>query len=91
MKRKTPKHELTIEERKTLLLKPVWQYGDVMKYTGFAKSKAFEVMQECKDKLNGKVIFNDHAVKRNSVLAWLSTSFEEEINKLKQIEKLEET
>lgn len=80
---------MTIKERKELLSKPNWTYKDVMAYTGFKKSKCFEIMSECKEKLNGKVLFNDHAVKRNSVLAWLGTSIEQECYIIKQLEKQE--
>lgn len=91
MKRKTPKHELTIEERKQLLAKPNYDLKDVMRFTGYCKSKANEIMRVCKEKLNGKVLFNDHAITRNSLLAWLGTSFEVENYNIKQLEKKEET
>lgn len=89
MKRITPKHELTIKERKELLLMPTWSCEEVMKYTGFAKSKSFQIMNFCKEKLNGKVMFNDHKVKRDSVLAYLDTSIEREKYIIKQLEELE--
>lgn len=87
MKRKAPRIELTIEERKQLLAKPTWNYKDVMKYTGFAKSKAMEIMRVCKEKLNGKVLFNEHLVKRDSVLAYNSSSIEREKYVLKELDK----
>ena len=91
MKRKTPKQELTSKEKKDLLLTPNWTCEQVMKYTGYAKSKSFQVMQECKTKLNGAVIFEKHKVKRNSVLAYMGTSLEEEMMIIKKLEKQEET
>ena len=87
MKRKTPKHELTIEERKQLLATPCWTYKEVMRYTGFAKSKCFSIMQECREKLNGRVLFNDHAITRNSLLAYMGTSWEVENHYIKQLER----
>ena len=87
MKRKTPKIELSIDERKQLLAKPTFNLQDVMKFTGFAKSKANTIMRECKEKLNGKVLFNEHAITRNSLLAWLGTSLETETYAIKQLEK----
>lgn len=89
MKRKTPKHELSIRERKELLATPVWTFKEVMKYTGYCKSKSFEIMQVCKDKLNGKVLFNDHAITRNSLLAYLNSSIEQERYIIQQLEKTE--
>lgn len=87
MKRKTPKHELTIEERKQLLSMPTYTYHDVMKMTGTAKSKSFEIMKICREKLNGKVLFNDHAITRNSLLAYMGTSWEVENHYIKQLER----
>ena len=86
MKRKTPKVELTIEERKRLLAMPTYTYKEVMKMTGTAKSKAFEIMKTCREKLNGKVLFNDHAITRNSLLAYLGTSIEVERVVMSQLE-----
>jgi len=80
-------NDISIEERKRLLAIPTWNYKQVMAYTGFKKSKCFEIMRECKERLNGKILFNEHAVSRNSVLAWLGTSFEEEAYHIKQLEK----
>ena len=78
---------MTIQERKELLGKPAWDYKDVMLFTGYKKSKCFEIMKECKEKLNGKVLFNKHCVKRDSVLAWLSTSIERERYVIQQLEQ----
>ena len=80
---------ISIKERKELLATPIWSVREVMKYTGFKKSKAFEIMHECKEKLNGSVLFNSHCVSRNSVLSWLGTSIEVETYAIKQLEKEE--
>ena len=78
---------MTIEERKELLAIPCWNYKQVMQYTGYKKSKAFEVIAICKEKLNGKVMFNDHVVKRNAVLAYMGSSIEQEKCVIKQLEE----
>ena len=77
---------MTIDERKNLLLKPVFNYRDVMAYCGVKKSKAFEIMKLCKEKLNGTVLFNKHAVKRNSVLEYMGTSLEQESYVLQHVD-----
>ena len=86
MKRKTPKTILSIEERKRLLVMPTYSYKEVMQMTGTCKSKAFEIMKICKEKLNGKVLFNEHAITRNSLLAYLGSSIEQERYVIKQLE-----
>ena len=78
---------MTLEERKELILKPAWDFHDVMKYTGRKKSKAFQIMQLVKEQFNGKVLFNPHVVKRDSVLAYLGTSVERERYVIKQLEE----
>ena len=84
-------NDISIEERKRLLAIPNWSYKEVMQYTGWKKSKCFQVMKTCKEKLNGRVLFNDHCVSRNSVLAFLGTSLECECYAIKQLEKEEAT
>lgn len=82
----TPKTPLSIEERKRLLAMPTYSYHEVMKLCQVKKSKAFQIMKICKEKLNGKVIFEEHKVKRNSVLAYCGTSIEEETHLIRQLE-----
>lgn len=64
--------------KQELLLTPIWNYKQVMAYTGWKKSKAYEVMKICKEKFGGAVRFNDHAVKRDSVLAYMGSDVERE-------------
>ena len=78
---------MTIKERKELLVKPAWSYRDVMAYTGWKKSKAFQIIEVCKKELNGEVLFEKHKVKRNSVLAYMNTSIEEELMIIKKLEQ----
>ena len=78
---------MNYNERKELLLKPVWTYRDVMAYCEVKKSKAFLIIKECKEKLNGRVLFNEHGVKRDSVLAYNSSSIEQERYILQQLEQ----
>lgn len=81
---KTP---LSIEERKRLLAMPTYSYHEVMKLCQVKKSKAFLIMRECREKLNGRVLFNDHAITRNSLLAYMGTSWEVENHYIKQLER----
>lgn len=80
---------MTLQEHKKLLLKPNWTFKDVMLYTGYKKSKCFEIIAECKKSLNGEVIFEKHKVKRNSILAYCGTSLEQELLIIKKLEKQE--
>lgn len=82
---------MTIKDRQELLAKPVWSYHEVMTYCEVRKSKAFLIIKTCKEKLNGKVLFNEHGVKRNSVLAYLNTSIEEELEIIKRLQQEGET
>ena len=81
---------MTIEERKELLAKSSWTYKDVMLYTNTKKSKAFQIIKICKEQLNGKILFNDHCVRRDSVLAYCGTSIERERYVIKQLEEQED-
>ena len=80
---------MTLKERKDLLLTPNWSYKDVMAYTGWKKSKAYLIIDICKRELNGEVMFEKHKVKRNSVLAYMNTSVEEELMIIKKLEQEE--
>jgi len=82
-------HQLSVKERKEFLLKPIYDYHDVMKITGYRKSKAIEIMNECKKKYNGSVLFNSHAITRNSLLEYMGTSIEQERYVLHQLEETE--
>ena len=83
---------MTIKEKRELLTKPVWTYKDVKAYTGFKKTKAFEIIKFCKENLNGKVIFREKeaVVKRDSILEYNSSSIEREKYVLKQLEEEQE-
>lgn len=71
--------------KKELLEMPVWTYKEVMLYCNVKKSKAYEIIKTCKEKLNGSVRFNTHGVKRNSVLEYMGTSIEQEAYVLKNV------
>ena len=77
---------MAIYSKKELLTMPAWTYREVMAYCGVKKSKAFEIMKLCKEKLNGTVLFNKHAVKRNSVLEYMGTSLEQESYVLQHVD-----
>lgn len=61
---------------------PVWNYAIVMMYCKCKKSKAFEIIKECREKLDGKPLFNPHGVMRNSVLKYMGTTLEAELKAL---------
>jgi len=86
MKRKNAKVELSVERRKELLLKPNWNYQDVMAYCQVQKSKAFQIMDIVKKQFNGNVLFNPHVVSRDGVLAYMDTSIERERYVIRQLE-----
>ena len=71
--------------KQDLLLKPCWTYHDVMVYCDCKKSKANEIMKTCREQFNGSVLFNKHAVKRDSVLAYMGTDLEHEAIVLKHV------
>ena len=81
---------MTLQERKDLLTCPNWTWRQVAKYTGYKKSKVYEIIAICKKDFNGEVIFEKHKVKRNSVLAYLGTSIEEELMIIKKLEQQKE-
>lgn len=73
--------------RQELILCPVWNYHDIMKYLGIGKTKAYEYMHIAKTKYNGKVIGNTQQVKRDSLLLTIGTSIEREIYILRTLKK----
>lgn len=78
---------MTIQERKDLLAKPCWTFKDIMLYCDCKKTKAFEIMQICRDKFNGSLMLIKHKIKRDSVLAYCNTSIEHEKYIIKQLEE----
>lgn len=81
---------MTLKERKELLSCPAWTYKQVMLYCNTKKSKAFEIIALCKQRLNGSVTFDKHKVKRDSVLAYCGSSIERERYVIAQLEKQEQ-
>jgi len=73
-----------------LLLKPNWSVKDIMKYTGFKKTKCYEIMKIAKTKYNGKVSISSSVVKMDSVLIVLNTSIEREAYKYHLLKRKEE-
>ena len=76
--------------KKEMLEMPCWSFHEVMEYCGVKKSKAFEIIKVCKERLNGVVRFNKHGVKRDSVLEYMGSDIERETYILKQLEKQED-
>ena len=58
-----------------------------MSYTGFQKSKAYEVMSECKKRYGGGIKGLTGYVTRDSVLAYLNTTIEREMYVLNQLQR----
>ena len=81
------KHMNAYEE---LLLKPNWNYHDVMFYADCKKSKAYEIMKTARTDYKGSVRFNSQCVSRDSVLQVLNTSIERETYILNQLKGKEE-
>ena len=73
--------------KQELLEMPVWTYHEVMEYCNVKKSKAFEIIKTCKERLNGNVRFNPHGVRRDSVLTYMGTDIERETYILRQLNK----
>ena len=77
---------MTFEERKALLMKPTFNYKDIMLYCNCKRSKAHEIMQTCKNDLNGTIFWNKHVVSRNSVLAYMGTTIDQEREIIRKLE-----
>ena len=76
-----------IMNREELLLKPNWNYHDVMNYIGCQKSKAFQLMKIARDEYGGTIRFNSQCVSRDSILLTLDTNIERETYILNLIRK----
>lgn len=74
-------------KEKTLLLKPHWNYKDLMSYVGCEKSKAYQIIKVVKARYGGKIAELPSCVKRDSVLAYLGTSIERENYVLKVLKE----
>ena len=74
-----------MSKTKKLLEKPIWNYRDIMSYTGFKKSKVYEIMGDCKKKYGGGIREEPSYVKRDSVLAYLDTTIRRELEVIKEL------
>lgn len=72
---------------KRLLLKPLWSYKNIMTYTGWKKSKCYEVMTTCRKRYGGGSKEEPSMVTRDSVLAYLNTTIEREILIINEIKR----
>ena len=69
----------------TLLLKPVWDYKDIMAWTKVkSKTTALQIKKKAQKQFNGYVPYGTQYVKSDSVLAIYGTSRETELNLLKK-------
>lgn len=64
--------------RQDLLLKPIWSIKNICDYTGFGRTKSYEIMNKAKRRYKGVVDVSDSVVSRDSVLLVLKTSIERE-------------
>ena len=62
-----------------LLVKPHWNYKDVMEYVRCGKTKAYEIMAKVKRFYDGKIPNLSEYVKRDSVLNYLGTTIYHEL------------
>lgn len=65
--------------KKELLLKPVWDYKDIMNYLGVKHSCAYEIKQRAINECDGTVKIGNQYVKTDSVLALYGTSRKQEL------------
>lgn len=78
------------EEKKELLLKPVWDYKDIMKYFGVKTTAAFNIKHRAQDEFDGSVRWGNGLVKTDSVLALYGTNRKQELGILKAYENSDE-
>lgn len=79
-----------MEQKKELLLKPVWDYKDIMKYFGVKTNAAFNIKHRAQDEFDGSVKWGNGLVKTDSVLAMYGTSRKQELDILKTYENDDE-
>ena len=75
-------------EKKELLLKPVWDYKDIMNYFGVKHSQAYRLKERAIKEHNGAVKIGSQYVKTDSLLALYGTSRKEELELYGNEEKL---
>ena len=65
--------------KKELLLKPVWDYKDIMSYLNVKHSQAYRLKERAIKENDGAVKIGSQYVKTDSVLALYGTSRKEEL------------
>lgn len=70
---------LTFEEKEKMLSQICLRCDDIMKLTGFCKSKVYAIMKECRNDFNGKAGIRTDAITTTSLFKYFGTSLEEEI------------
>lgn len=70
---------MTIEEKETYLLKTNYSAKDVMALLGIGKSRATEVMNECRVKYGGAIMGRQNVVTANSFWLREGTTREKEL------------
>lgn len=65
--------------KKELLLKPVWDYKDIMSYLDVKHTTAYEIKQRAISECDGAVRIGTQYVKTDSVLALYGTTRKQEL------------
>jgi hypothetical protein len=77
-------------KKKELLLKPVWDYKDIMNYFGVKHTTAYTIKERAIKEFDGTVKFGTQFVKTDSVLALYGTSRKQELDTIKVLENDDE-
>ena len=70
---------VNMQEKKELLLKPVWDYKDIMSYFGVKTTYACDIKKRAINEFDGTVKIGSQYVKTDSVLALYGTSRSKEL------------
>jgi hypothetical protein len=76
----------TAERKRELLLKPVWNYKDIMEYFGVKTTLAFGIKHRALDEQDGYVKWGNGLVKTDSVLALYGTNRKQELEIIRSYE-----
>lgn len=76
--------------KKELLLKPVWDYKDIMNYFGVKHSQAYKLKKRAIKEHDGTVKIGATYVKTDSVLALYGTNRKQELDTIKVLENDDE-
>lgn len=78
---------MTYQERKELIIKPLWSNEDIKKYFECGTTKASQIRQSAVVRHKGLDRFNLKKVRVESVFETLGISYEKELSKIKFMEE----